>query len=125
MQNQSRFGIASPNSEFQALAIVVESLNLQSDLHGETERGRERECLHPLLPHLPFSPPSSFLLLPSLLFSCYSIFAFSVAAPLKHLDRSEIGNLDREKRRERESGDEEMTGEHAEVVGWGVGGGWI
>lgn len=86
----------------------------------EGERGRERECLHPLLPHLPFSPPSSFLL-PSLLFSCYSIFAFSVAAPLKHLDRSEIGNQDREERRERESGDGEMTGEHAEVVGWGGG----
>lgn len=93
----------------------------------ERQREGEREsasthCI--LISRFPLLPPSSFLL-PSLLFSCYSIFAFSVAAPLKHLDRSEIGNQDREKRRERESGDGEMTGEHAEVVGWGGGVGGI
>lgn len=79
----STFCITKQNSEFQAL--VTESLNLQSDLHGEcgSERERERECLHPLL-------TSSFPLV-VLLFNV----AFCVTARLKQLDTSEQGNQER------------------------------
>lgn len=85
---------------------------LESPVRPELRDGeKERECLHPLLPHLPFSPPFSFPLV--ILFDV----AFSVAAPLKHLDRSGIGKQYGDGDRIRERSDGEMTEEHAEAVG--------
>lgn len=66
---------------------------------------------HPLLPHLPFSPPSFLLpsFLPSLMrMWCLILFIvvfYGAAAALQHLDRSEIGSKDRGKERRRRGGE--------------------
>lgn len=84
------------SSEFQAL--VTESLNLQSDLHGETvwERERENASTHCLLP-------------PSLLLSCYSMLHSVLLLPSSNwtqVSKATRGETERKEDREWRRGDD-------------------